>query len=77
MRRHAIRTVWRSNGVPDDIIKEYRSPSKAWVAGVADPTGHLPEGHVFVSVGHKAKATPGSPAVKKDTAGSKGPLVNL
>jgi len=45
--------------VPDDIIKEYRSPSKpgagrklraeAWVVGVADPTGHLPEGHVYVS----------------------------
>ena len=52
--------LWRGMGVPDDVSKAYgrrsRSPehlSHAWLGGVADSTGWLPPGHVFVTGLHK------------------------
>jgi ribosomal protein L24 len=54
--------LWQGLGVPADICQEYAKESlrpcnicHAWVVGVADPTGSLPPGHVYVTgmTGHR------------------------
>ena len=54
--------VWSGLGVPDDVCQDYVKKSvrhchlnHAWVTGVADPTGSIPAGHVFVT-GMKGQA---------------------
>ena len=54
--------LWWDLGVPRDIIHSYcrrsaERPSHAWLVGVADPTGELPAGHVFVTGMHGALAS--------------------
>jgi len=50
-----LRRIFRSLGVPRDVISAYASTSKgslrreAWLVGAADPTDMLPPGHIFVS----------------------------
>jgi hypothetical protein len=79
-----VARVWKSMGVPEYVTKEYGASSKAgaarkirdeaWVVGVADPTAHLPEGHVFITGLHEKLAEKGldrvfitrSPCVKAE-----------
>jgi RNA dependent RNA polymerase len=57
-----ITRLWSGLGVPDDVCQDYVKKSvrhchlnHAWVTGVADPTGSIPAGHVFVT-GMKGQA---------------------
>ena len=45
-----VARVWKSMGAPGDVTNEYGVSGKAGAARkiVADPTAHLPEGHVFI-----------------------------
>jgi ribosomal protein L24 len=51
-----IPRLWSGLGVPEDVCQDYVKKSvrqsylnHAWVVGVADPTGSIPTGHVFVT----------------------------
>jgi len=49
-----ITRLWQGLGVPQSVIAEYMAepPARiahAWLVGVADPTGALPAGHLFVT----------------------------
>jgi len=47
-----LQRLLKSNGVPSPVVSCYAKGElrkEAWVMGVADPTGAVPAGHVFVS----------------------------
>jgi hypothetical protein len=57
-----IPRLWSGLGVPENVCRDYVKKSvrqshlnHAWVVGVADPTGSIPTGHVFVT-GMKGQA---------------------
>lgn len=52
---HMITDLWESLGVPNSMIQSYKRSLKdvieirhSYLVGVADPTGIIPEGHIFV-----------------------------
>jgi len=51
-----IRRMWSGLGVPKELADNYIKDAKrsrylkhAWLCGVVDPTGGIPEGHVFIT----------------------------